>query len=298
VKRVLFAVGLFIATVMDANAQVKLIAIGSLTSSSAGPNADLSGSTNTLENGAPANLLGGLGSGITWAGGNTFLAVPDRGPNAVGWAGVIDDTASYIERFQTINMDLEPNAGAGLPFTLTPNLQATTLFFSASRLVYGAGGQTDNVGNIIGSGVPPQNRPSHNYFTGRSDNFDPNQNSGNPKNARLDSEGIRVSHDVRVYTSDEYGPYVNEFLPPDNASAASACPTASTLITSVRRARLKFPATPADASPIKAWKGLQSHQTAPRWSASCKMRSSRTQPKAAPLPICCASSPSIAMPGR
>ena len=93
-KRVLFAVGLFIATVMDANAQVKLIAIGSLTSSSAGPNADLSGSTNTLENGAPANLLGGLGSGITWAGGNTFLAVPDRGPNAVGWAGVIDDSFS------------------------------------------------------------------------------------------------------------------------------------------------------------------------------------------------------------
>jgi len=110
-------------------------------------------------------------------------------------------------------MDLEPNAGGGLPFTLTPTLQSTTLFFSASPLVYGAGGQTDNLGNIIGSGVPPQNRPSHNYFTGRSDNFDPNQNSGNAKDARLDSEGIRVSNDRQyVYTSDEYGPYVNEFL--------------------------------------------------------------------------------------
>lgn len=194
-------------------AQVQLIAVGSLTSSSAGPNADLSGLTNTLENGASANLLGGFGSGITWASGNTFLAVPDRGPNAVSWASSLDDTDSYIERFHTISMDLEPNSGAGLPFALTPTLQSTTLFFSASPLVYGPGGEVDNLGNTIGSGVPPQNRPSQNYFTGRSDNFDPNQTSGDTKDARLDSEGVRVSNDRQfVYTSDEYGPYVNEFL--------------------------------------------------------------------------------------
>jgi hypothetical protein len=190
-----------------------LLAVGSLTSSSAGPNADLSGLTNTLENGAPANLLGGFGSGIAWAGGNTFFAVPDRGPNAVPWASSLDDTASYIERFHTISMDLEPNSGAGYPFTLTPTLQATTLFFSASPLVYGPGGKVDNLGNTIGSGVPPQNRPSRNYFTGRSDNFEPNQTSGDTKDARLDSEGVRVSNDgLFVYTSDEYGPYVNEYL--------------------------------------------------------------------------------------
>jgi hypothetical protein len=166
-----------------------------------------------LKNGAPANLLGGFGSGITWASGNTFLAVPDRGPNAVPWASSIDDTASYIERFHTITMDLEPNSGVGLPFTLTPTLQSTTLFFSASPLVYGPGGELDNLGNTIGSGVPPQNRPSRNYFTGRSDNFDPRQTSGDTKDARLDSEGVRVSNDGQfVYTSDEYGPYVNEFL--------------------------------------------------------------------------------------
>lgn len=198
---------------ITSTAQVQLIAVGSLTSSSAGPNADLSGLTNTLENGAPANLLGGFGSGITWASGNTFLAVPDRGPNAVPWASSLDDTDSYIERFHTISMDLEPNSGTGLPFTLTPTLQATTLFFSASPLVYGPGGEVDNLGNTIGSGVPPQNRPSRNYFTGRSDNFDPNQTSGDTKDARLDSEGVRVSNDGQfVYTSDEYGPYVNEFL--------------------------------------------------------------------------------------
>ncbi|HEY4054840.1 MAG TPA: esterase-like activity of phytase family protein [Terriglobales bacterium] len=195
------------------NAQIKLLAVGQLTSSSAGPNADLSGLTNILENGAPANLLGGFGSGITWASGNTFLAVPDRGPNAIPWASSLDDTASYIERFHTITMDLEPNSGAGLPFTLTPTLQSTTLFYSPSPLVYGAGGEVDNLGNTICSGVPLQNRPSRNYFTGRSDNFDPNQNSGYSKDARLDSEGVRVSNDGQfVYTSDEYGPYVNEFL--------------------------------------------------------------------------------------
>ena len=121
-RRVLLAVAVIAVlgiVSITASAQAQLIAVGSLTSSSAGPDADLSGLTNTLENGAPANLLGGFGSGITWASGNTFLAVPDRGPNAVGWAGSIDDTASYIERFHTISMDLEPNSSAGLPFTMT-----------------------------------------------------------------------------------------------------------------------------------------------------------------------------------
>jgi hypothetical protein len=64
----------------------------------------------------------------------------------------------------------------------------------------------------VGSGVPPQNAPSKNYFTGRSDNFDANETSGDSQDARLDSEGIRLSNDGQfIYTSDEYGPYVNVF---------------------------------------------------------------------------------------
>jgi Esterase-like activity of phytase len=212
-KVLLTVVAVFAVFAINSPAQVKLLAIGSLIESAAGPNADLSGVDNTLENGVPANLLGGFGSGIAWASGNTFLAVPDRGPNALPWASSIDDTASYIERFHTITMDLEPNADGPLPFTLTPTLQSTTLFFSASPLVYGAGGELDNLGNVIRFGVPPENRPSRNYFTGRSDNFDPNQTSGDSKDARLDSEGIRLSNDGQfAYTSDEYGPYVNEWL--------------------------------------------------------------------------------------
>jgi len=191
-------------TFLEANAQITLLAVGSLTGSSA----DLSGLNNTLENGVSASLLGGLGSGLAWGFGNTFLAVPDRGPNAVPFDSLIDDTASYIHRFHTITMDLEPNTGTGLPFTLTPTLQSTILLFSASPLVYGTGN-----GLGAGSGVSPQNTPSRNYFSRRSDNFDPTHNSGYGKDARLDSEGIRLSRDGRfVYVSDEYGPYVYEFM--------------------------------------------------------------------------------------
>jgi len=136
----------------QANAQVKLLAVGSLTSSSAGSFADLSGLHETLENGAPANLLGGLGSGLAYASGNTFLALPDRGPNAVPFDSLVDDTVTYIPRFHTVTMDLKPNTGAGLPFTLTPKLRNTTLLFSLTPLVYGTG---ENI--TVGSGVSPQN---------------------------------------------------------------------------------------------------------------------------------------------
>jgi hypothetical protein len=71
-------------------------------------------------------------------------------------------------------------------------------------LVYGTG---ENL--AVGSGVPPQNNFLLHYFTGRSDAFDPKRDSSNANDGRLDSEGIRVSNDgLRVYVSDEYGPYV------------------------------------------------------------------------------------------
>lgn len=206
--------GLFVVTALlllaaqHANAQIVLLAKGALTGSRAGSYADLSGLKNTLENGAPNNLLGGLGSGITYVSGDTFLAVPDRGPNAVSFNPLIDDTASFIDRFQTISMKLQKNTGAGLPFTLAPELTSTTLFHALLPLVYGSGD-----GLNIGSGVPQQNNFFVHFFTGRSDNFDPDHNSGNPFNARLDPESIRVSNDgLTVFVSDEYGPYVYQFI--------------------------------------------------------------------------------------
>ncbi|MHC5763412.1 MAG: esterase-like activity of phytase family protein, partial [Nostoc sp.] len=74
-----------------ANAEVKLIAIGSLD----GKVSDRSNKTSApLENGVSGNLLGGLGSGLAYAGCNTFIAIPDRGPNAVSYNSAVSDTAS------------------------------------------------------------------------------------------------------------------------------------------------------------------------------------------------------------
>ena len=205
----LIAVVLGLFTTSHSQAQtLPLLAVGTLDQSRDGAWADVSGLTYDLENGVPANSLGGFGSAIAYAGGNTFLALPDRGPNAVEFDDAIDNTASYVNRFHTITMDLDPNTGGtGLPFTLTPKLRETTLLWSRTPLVYGTG---EGLG--VGSGVPPINNFFQHFFTGRSDGFDPNRNSGDPHDARLDSEGMRLSNDGRsVFISDEYGPYVYEF---------------------------------------------------------------------------------------
>ncbi len=180
-----------------AHAQPQLIARGSI----AGTAHDASGLTGTLENGTTANLLGGLGSGLAWAGGNTFLALPDRGPNAVSWNASLDNTTSYAARFSTLELGLVATANGTLPFTLTPTLSSTTLLYSDTPLTYAAGA----------TALLP-NTASKFYFSGRSDNFDATKTSLNPANARLDPEALRVSKDGRsVFVADEYGPYVYQF---------------------------------------------------------------------------------------
>jgi hypothetical protein len=212
----LLAVALTAATALNAHASVDLIAIGTIS----GTYEDLSNHTAApLKNGVAGNRLGGIGSGLAYAGGNTFLGLPDRGPNAVVYDSNVDDTVSYINRFQTLNLSLAPNPdyksddAASLPFVLTPTLRDTTLLSSVTPLVYGTGaGLNDNNGNPIGSGAPALNTRFSHYFTGRSDNFDPTKPSTNPSNGRLDPESIRVSNDGwSVFISDEYGPYVYQF---------------------------------------------------------------------------------------
>jgi hypothetical protein len=208
---------LFAATALSsasAMATPTLLAVGTLNGSAAGANADLSGLTAPLENGLPGNILGGIGSALAWAGGNTFLAAPDRGPNATPYNSAVDDTASYVARFQTVTMALTPASGGSTPFNLTPVLTATTLLSSPTPLIYGTGAGLGNKidgTTPIGSGAPAQNTANKSYFTGRSDNFGAG-NSGNANNARLDPEGMRVSADGKsVFVSDEYGPYVYQF---------------------------------------------------------------------------------------
>lgn len=182
---------------------VDLIAIGKMSATAR----DFSQQSGLLENGVPGDLLGGLGSGLAWAGGNVFLALPDRGPNALTWNATIDNTTSYIPRFHTLTLDLQatPDAVNGLPFTLRPTLKATTLLFSRVPLNYG--------GVVAGhKATPDLNRPSRQYFSGRSDNFDPATSSSDTRDARFDPEGIRLSANGRfVYITDEYGPYLYQF---------------------------------------------------------------------------------------
>ncbi len=184
-----------------AQASPVLIATGTLDATS-----DKSGLAGNLESGGAANVLGGLGSGLAWAGGNTFLAIPDRGPNATGYAGgtPVDNTQSFIARFQELNLNLDATPSGGLPFTLTAALNSTTLLSSPAPLFYGS------TAGLPG-GAPVQNSGGVNYFTGRSDGFGPGS-SLNPNDARLDPEGVRVSNDGNsVFIADEYGPYVDQF---------------------------------------------------------------------------------------
>lgn len=189
-----------------AHADIELIARGSIS----GSYTDMASETGTaLESGVIGNRLGGMGSGLAYAGGTTFLALPDRGPNATTYNIAVDNTTSFIPRFQTLSLTLAPNeAGADLPFVLTPMLHDTTLLSSRSPLYYGSGAAYG-----LNSGAPALNSIDNTwYFSGRSDNFDAGKDSLNPSNGRLDPEGIRVANDGdSVYISDEYGPYVYEF---------------------------------------------------------------------------------------
>ena len=156
----------------DEHPSARIAAIGALSGAS-----DLSGLTGTLENGLPANVLGGLGSGLAWAGGSTFLATPDRGPNATLYNTLVDDTTSYIARFQTLSLGLTATPNGALPYTLSPTLTGTTLLFSSGALTYGTGTALG-----LPNGAPALNGQGVNYFTGRSDNFN---------SARLSTERTR-----------------------------------------------------------------------------------------------------------
>lgn len=189
-----------------AQAEVTLLAMGVVKGGGADGASDLSGLTGKLENGDASNRFDGIGSGLAYAGGDVFLALPDRGPNAKPYNPAVDDTTSWVPRFHTLSMSLSPSAGA-LPFAVTARLAGTTLLYSSTPLGYGDGAQAH-----LGSGAPANNRAGAFYFSGRSDNFAPGSSSGATSNGRLDPEGIRVASDGRsVFISDEYGPSLDQF---------------------------------------------------------------------------------------
>ncbi|MGN6207122.1 esterase-like activity of phytase family protein [Asticcacaulis sp.] len=144
------------------------------------------------------NILGGLGSGLAYAGGDAFLMLPDRGPNATPYDVSVDNATRYYNRFHSFRFQLGPSS-TGLPFTVKETLEATTLLWSPTPLTYKGE-------------APALNAAGRFYFNGRSDQFDAAEGSTNPDNARFDPEGIRVSGDGKsVFVSDEYGPYLYQF---------------------------------------------------------------------------------------
>jgi len=165
-------------------------------------------------------------------------------------------------------MSLAPSVPAtALPFTLTPTLTATTLLSSPTPLTYGTG-----AGFGVGPGAPAQNTANKFYFTGRSDNFDPTKNSGNPNNARFDPESIRVSNDGKsVFISDEYGPYVYQFDRATGQRVKSFQLPANLYVSNLSpQGRSRSVATPPGGSRTREWKGWRSRRTAKPSSGSCK----------------------------
>jgi hypothetical protein len=195
-------------------AQATLIAAGQLP----GSGGDHAGQTHKpLENGVPGDQLGGLGSGLAHAGGDRFVALPDRGPNAVTYDDCVDSTTSYINRFHELRLRLTPSNGSGLPFDLTAFLDTTKLLSSSTALFYGDGTMcpVPPAGPLpapLPNGAPKLNNRNTFYFTGRSDNFGPVDSSLNPADGRLDPESVRIANDGKsIFVSDEYGPYVYQF---------------------------------------------------------------------------------------
>ena len=183
-------------------AKVTVLAYGALP----GRGGDLALATApALGNGVPGNRLGGLGSALDYAGCHRFLALPDRGPNAMPWNRALDNTTAYINRVQTLRMTLAPARGdARFPMQVHARLLATTLLWSSTPLVYGDG---KDVG--AASGIPALDGSGRFYFTGRSDGFDPAHGSDWPADARLDPESLRLAPDGRTfYLGDEYGPHL------------------------------------------------------------------------------------------
>ena len=163
----------------------------------------LSGLTNTLENGVPANILGGIGSDIAYAGGDTFLAVPDRGPNALPFDSAGRRKYSLLHQSVSDAFAAEPYGEPGRrPLSLysyaypDEDDPAPT---ALTPLTYGSG-----VGLGVGPGAPAQNTPDSKFcFTGRSDNFLRLGSSSVTTNARFDPESVRVSNDGKsVFISD------------------------------------------------------------------------------------------------
>lgn len=181
-RRVVGLAALLFVTATSSPAAVTFIGKAVLT----GTDTDKSGLDGSLlEDGASKNnALNGIGSGLTYAGGNTFYALEDRGPNKVAYSGgtAVDNTTSYPCRFQQLQITLSP---VGSPD--------------------GSGHYASYTVNVANSGTSLLKNSAGQQYLGISTayQFTPNR--------RLDPETIRSLPDGTVWSSDEYGPYILHF---------------------------------------------------------------------------------------
>jgi hypothetical protein len=160
-----------------------------------GKGSDASGLTTTLEDGTPANVLDGIGSGIAYTGyANRYLLLDDRGPskNAYPNSSAVNKSTSFPSRFQIFDLPVTPQAGGGY---------AVSAHFVDTRLLTNEAGQN---------------------FLGISSAF---TTADATQNLRLRPESIRVAPDGSVYVSDEYGPSVYHFSPDGRRIGAFAIPS-------------------------------------------------------------------------
>ena len=139
----------------------------------------------------------------------------------------------------------------------------TTLVLEPEPLVYGAGA-------AVGSGAPALNAVVHtHYFSGPRGHSNPGATRPNPRDGRLDAEGIRVSTNGRgVYISDEYGPYLYGFnRRTGERSHVFKLPAGFAVSQLERGSRNEIGGERPGASPTRAWRGWPSRRTARRWSA-------------------------------
>lgn len=192
--------GLLLLAIPALHASVKFVGDAIIT----GTATDQSGLPSTvLEDGAsPHNALNGFGSGLAYAGGGTFYALSDRGPNKVAYTGgtAVDNTTSFENRFQQFSLALTPigspdGSGQYAAYTVGATNTGTTLL----------------------------KNPQGTQYTGIS--------SGIANGLRFDCEGIRVAPDGTVWISDEYGPFVRHFNRMGLQIGALTLPTGFTIAT-------------------------------------------------------------------
>lgn len=181
-KSIVFVLGIilmsgFTMQAVGAQDQVEFLGLAAITGGGEKAAKDMSGLPHSLlEDGVSyQDSFDGFGSGIAYTGyQNRYLLLADRGPNKVSYpnGSTVDNTTSYANRFQIADIELTK---ADKKYQVSVQLKGTSL-----------------LKNQRGK-----------QFIGISTAYN--------KNLRRDTEGIRVAPDGTVWTSDEYGPYVDHF---------------------------------------------------------------------------------------